>query len=41
MNSALVIYLVAVPAAPASVRKQWENAAYFKGNNDSERIESI
>jgi hypothetical protein len=37
----LIIYLVAEPAAPASVLKQWENAAYFNGNNDSERIESM
>lgn len=36
-----IVYLVAAPAAPASVLKKWENAAYFNGNNDSARIESI
>lgn len=34
-------YLVAVPAAPASVRKQWEIATYFKGKEDSGRMESM
>lgn len=34
-------YLVAAPAAPASVRKQWEKATYFKGNEDSGIMESI
>lgn len=32
---------MAAPAAPASVRKQWENAIYFKGSADSRRIESM
>ena len=32
-------YLVAAPAAPASVRKQCEYATYFRGKSESARIE--
>lgn len=41
MKHKVANHLDAVPAAPASVRKQWENATYFRGNDDSETIESI
>jgi len=41
MNKAQITYLVAVPAAPASVRKQWEYATYFNGNCVSARIASM